>query len=114
MIRNHIRLAALASCSLPLVLGCASSADEPVGELSAAAVTGGIYMRIAGIDGEVTDPSPAGSLFTWEASADGTGSAQVVTECDGPACRVVSADVSLQSSANTIDGHTSVWQLAAN
>ena len=112
MIRNHLRLAALASCSLPLVLGCASRADEPIGEASAA-VDWFTYLRIDGIQGETQDTSREGTLLTWEQSSDGFGTAQVVTDCEGPICRVVSVDTSLVSSKSTFDGPTSVWEFSA-
>src|SRR5262245_1854169 len=98
MIRSHVRIALLASCSLPLVLGCAGRADEPIGEASTAAMVS-IYLRLDGIKGEVQeDTSREGTLLSWERSSDGTGSAQVVTDCNGPTCRVVEVDTSLVSS----------------
>jgi hypothetical protein len=111
MIGNHNRILAVMPSLLPLVVGCANSiVDEPIGEASAAQQN--IYLRYGTIEGESTD-GRTGTLWSWAPADDGSGKAQVVTDCEGALCRLVSVDAVLVSSTHTLEQGPTVWTLSA-
>ena len=89
-------------------LACAEP-DEHLGQSQSAASVD-YFLKIDGVEGETPDDRD-GRLWSFTPTDDGGAIAEVIVECAGVWCRLVTVQATLQSSPQTLDGPTSVWQL---
>jgi hypothetical protein len=89
-------------------VGCAEP-DEHLGQSQSAASVD-YFLKIDGVEGETRDDRD-GRLWSFTPTDDGGAIAEVIVECADFWCRLVTVQATLQSSHQTLDGPTSVWQL---